>query len=103
MSLRDVALIDAGEQHRILQDWSRGAPAPHDRPRTIPELLEPSRAWDADRIAVRCGDERIDYPALHRRSDNLAALLAKNGAGRARWSGCRPAAASTWSWRWWPS
>lgn len=55
--------------------------APHDRPRTIPELLEPSRAWDADRIAVRCGDERIDYPALHRRSDNLAALLAKNGAG----------------------
>ncbi|OBH37670.1 non-ribosomal peptide synthetase [Mycobacterium intracellulare] len=80
-SLRDVALIDAGEQHRILQDWSRGAPAPHDRPRTIPELLEPSRAWDADRIAVRCGDERIDYPALHRRSDNLAALLASKGAG----------------------
>ncbi|OBH74021.1 non-ribosomal peptide synthetase [Mycobacterium intracellulare] len=80
-SLRDVALIDAGEQHRILQDWSRGAPAPHDRPRTIPELLEPSRAWDADRIAVRCGDERIDYPALHRRSDNLAALLARKGAG----------------------
>lgn len=81
LSLRDVALIDAGEQHRILQDWSRGAPAPHDRPRTIPELLEPSRAWDADRIAVRCGDERIDYPALHRRSDNLAALLARSGAG----------------------
>lgn len=80
-SLRDVALIDADEQHRILQDWSRGAPAPHDRPRTIPELLEPSRTWGADRIAVRCGDEQIDYPALHRRSDNLAALLAENGAG----------------------
>lgn len=80
-SLRDVALIDAGEQRRIVQDWSRGAPAPQDRPRTIPELLDPSRTWGADRIAVRCGDEQIDYPALHRRSDNLAALLAKNGAG----------------------
>jgi mycobactin peptide synthetase MbtE len=80
-SLRDVQLIDAEEQHRILQDWSRGEEPPHDRPRTIPGLLEPSRTWGTDRIAVRCGEESIDYPALHRRSDNLAALLVKNGVG----------------------
>ncbi|OBJ00378.1 non-ribosomal peptide synthetase [Mycobacterium sp. 1465703.0] len=80
-TLRDVELIDAGEQRRILQEWSRGEQAPHDRPRTIPELLEPSRAWGTDRIAVRCGDETIDYPTLHRRSDHLAALLVKNGVG----------------------
>jgi len=80
-SLRGVALIDATEQRRILQDWSRGAHPPHDRPRTIPELLEPSRTWGADRIAVRCGDQQIDYPALHRCSDNLAALLARSGVG----------------------
>ncbi|OBJ72211.1 non-ribosomal peptide synthetase [Mycobacterium colombiense] len=80
-TLRDVRLIDAAEQHRILQDWSRGEQPPHDRPRTIPELLEPSRAWGADRVAVRCGEQSIDYPALHRRSDNLAALLVKNGVG----------------------
>lgn len=78
-TLRDVALIDAAEQRRILQDWSRGKPAPRDRARTIPELLEPSRSFD--RIAVRCGDGQIDYPALHRRSDNLAALLARHGVG----------------------
>ncbi len=76
-SLRDVQLIEAGEQDRILRDWSRGEQPPHDRPRTIPELLEPSRVWGPDRIAVRCGEESIDYPALHRRSDNLAALLMK--------------------------
>ncbi|OBH50227.1 non-ribosomal peptide synthetase [Mycobacterium mantenii] len=80
-TLRDVQLIDASEQHCILQDWSRGERAPQDRPRTIPELLEPSRAWGTDRIAVRCTGEHIDYPALHRRSDNLAALLVKYGVG----------------------
>lgn len=80
-TLRDVRLIDAAEERRILQDWSRGERPPHDRPRTIPELLEPSRALGADRIAVRCGGQHIDYPALHRRSDNLAALLVKNGVG----------------------
>ena len=78
-TLRDVVLIDAEEQHRILTDWSRGAVAPPDRPRTMPELLEPSRHRGAGRIAVRCGGEDLDYPALHRRSDNLAALLVERG------------------------
>ncbi|MEZ0350501.1 amino acid adenylation domain-containing protein [Mycobacterium sp. pR1184] len=78
-TLRDVAVIDEEEQHRILEEWSRGAPAPPDRPRTIAELLAPSRNWGSDRIAVRCGSEQLDYAALHRRSDNLAALLAEHG------------------------
>src|SRR5208283_1392497 len=78
-TLREVQLIDAEEQQRILKDWSRGDQPPHDRPRTIPELLQPSRHWRADHLAVCCGDEQIDYPALHRRSDNLAALLARYG------------------------
>ena len=80
-TLRDVGLIDAEEQHRILDAWSRGDQPPPGRPRTIPELLEPSRQWGPDRIAVRCGSDEIDYPSLHRRSDNLAALLADRGVG----------------------
>ncbi|ULP40906.1 non-ribosomal peptide synthetase [Mycobacterium lentiflavum] len=78
-TLRDVAVIDADEQHRILDAWSRGTPAPADRPRTIAELLAPSRSWGPDRIAVRCGSEQLDYHALHRRSDNLAGLLVEHG------------------------
>ncbi|MFZ3296376.1 amino acid adenylation domain-containing protein [Mycobacterium sp.] len=78
-SLRDVVLTDAEEQHRILTDWSRGAVAPSDRPRTVPEMLEPSMHRGAGRIAVRCGGEDLDYAALHRRSDNLAALLVEHG------------------------
>ncbi|OBH11248.1 non-ribosomal peptide synthetase, partial [Mycobacterium sp. E1747] len=80
-SLRDVQLTDAAERRRLLEHWSRGERPPHDRPRTIPELLEPSRRWGPDRIAVRCGGQQIDYPALHRLSDNLAALLVARRIG----------------------
>lgn len=78
-TLRDVSLLDAEEQQRILTEWSRGPEPPAGRPLTIADLLEPSRKWDSDRIAVRCGDAQIDYSALHRRSDNFAYLLADRG------------------------
>jgi mycobactin peptide synthetase MbtE len=78
-SLRDVVLTDADEQQRILAGWSRGDQPPPDRARTVPELLEPSRQHPAGRIAVRCGGDDLDYVALHRRSDNLAALLVDHG------------------------
>ncbi|GBE66269.1 hypothetical protein MFM001_27310 [Mycobacterium sp. MFM001] len=81
VTLRDVQLLDAAERQRILTDWSRGAEPPADRPLTIAELLEPSRKCGSDRIALRCGREQIDYPALHRRSDNFAQLLAGRGIG----------------------
>jgi len=78
-SLRDVVLTDADEQHRILAEWSRGDQPPADRPRTVPEMLEASRQCGAGRVAVRCSGEDLDYVALHRRSDNLAALLTDRG------------------------
>lgn len=80
-TLRDVQLLESDERQRILTEWSRGAQPPAERALTIAELLEPSRQWGADRIALRCGDEQIDYPALHRRSDNFAQLLADRGVG----------------------
>ena len=76
--LRDVVLADAGEQRSILTQWSRGPEPPADRPRTVPELLEASRQHSG-RVAVRCGGKNLEYAALHRRSDNLAALLAHRG------------------------
>ncbi|EUA12739.1 amino acid adenylation domain protein [Mycobacterium kansasii 732] len=79
--LRDVQLLDAEQRQRILTQWSRGPEPPPERPRTIAELLEPSRRWGTDRIALRCGDEQLDYPALHRRSDNFAHLLVAREVG----------------------
>ncbi|MGH3961571.1 amino acid adenylation domain-containing protein [Mycobacterium sp.] len=80
-TLRDVQLLDAEERQRILTQWSRGAEPPADRPLTIAELLEDSRQLGSDRIALRCGDEQIDYPALHRRSDSFAQLLVDHKVG----------------------
>ncbi len=77
--LRDVVLADPAEQQRILTEWSRGAEPPADRPRTVPELLEASRHREAGQAAVRCSGSDLDYAALHRRSDNLAAMLSDRG------------------------
>ncbi|ORB83494.1 non-ribosomal peptide synthetase [Mycobacterium kansasii] len=79
--LRDVQLLGAEERQRIFTEWSRGPEPPAERPRTIAELLEPSRQWGADRIALRCGDEQLGYAALHRCSDNFAHLLVAHGVG----------------------
>lgn len=80
-ALADVALAGDDERRRILADWSRGGRPPAGRPRVIGELLEATRRIGSGRIAVHCGDQQIDYPALHRRSDNFAGLLAERGAG----------------------
>lgn len=78
--LRDVTLLGAGEQMQVLEQ-SRGPHSPAERPRTVPGLLEASRAWGSDRVALRCGDQQLDYPALHHRSDRFAHLLVRHGVG----------------------
>ncbi|AKK25730.1 non-ribosomal peptide synthetase [Mycobacterium sp. EPa45] len=78
--LRDVNLLGADELPRVLGQ-SRGIASPPDRPRTVPGLLEASRSWGHDRVALRSGDDELDYAALHARSDRLAHLLVGHGAG----------------------
>ncbi|OYN81208.1 non-ribosomal peptide synthetase [Mycolicibacterium sphagni] len=77
-SLRDVNLLDDLEYDQVLAQ-SRGPVSPADRARTVPELLEASRAWGTGRVALRCGDQQLDYSALHHRSDRFAHLLARHG------------------------
>jgi mycobactin peptide synthetase MbtE len=78
--LRDVTLLDTAERQRVLEQ-SRGPVSPAERPRTVPGLLESGRAWGTDRVALRCGDQSMNYPALHHRSDRFAHLLARHGVG----------------------
>ncbi|MBB3748256.1 mycobactin peptide synthetase MbtE [Mycolicibacterium sp. BK634] len=79
-TLRDVNLLGDAELEQVLAQ-SRGIPSPADRPRTVPGLLEAGRAWGPDRVALRCGDQYLDYPALHHRSDRFAHLLVRHGVG----------------------
>ncbi|OBI34257.1 non-ribosomal peptide synthetase [Mycolicibacter sinensis] len=76
-TLREISLVDDEQRERILHQWSRGAEAPADDPRTIAEVLAPSRSFDG--VAVRCAGAELTYPQLHRRSDQLAALLIAAG------------------------
>jgi mycobactin peptide synthetase MbtE len=80
ITLRDVNLLGAAELDQVLAQ-SRGVASPADRPRTVPELLEAGRAWGTDRVALRCGDQSLDYHALHQRSDRFAQLLVRHGVG----------------------
>lgn len=79
-TLRDVNLLGDAELDQVLTQ-SRGIASPADRPRTVPELLDAGRAWGTDRVALRCGDQSLDYPALHHRSDRFADLLVRHGVG----------------------
>lgn len=74
--LRDISLFDGEQRDRILDD-SHGAKPPDGDPRTIAEVLAPSRGFDG--VAVRCGGAELSYPELHRRSDRLAELLIARG------------------------
>ncbi|MEB3067724.1 non-ribosomal peptide synthetase [[Mycobacterium] vasticus] len=76
-NLRDISLVDDGMRRLILDEWSRGAQAPDTDPRTIAELLAPSREFTG--VALRCAGEQLSYPQLHSRSDRLAELLIGNG------------------------
>ncbi|MEB3061597.1 non-ribosomal peptide synthetase [[Mycobacterium] zoologicum] len=76
-NLRDISLVDDDQRRLILDEWSRGAQAPDTDPRTIAEVLAPSREFTG--VAVRCAGEQLSYPQLHSRSDRLAELLIENG------------------------
>ncbi|MGV0624793.1 amino acid adenylation domain-containing protein [Mycolicibacter minnesotensis] len=75
--LREISLVDEEQRERILREWSRGTEIAADAPRTIAEVLAPSRNYDG--VAVRCAGAELTYPQLHHRSDRLAELLIAAG------------------------
>ncbi|MEB3034420.1 non-ribosomal peptide synthetase [[Mycobacterium] nativiensis] len=79
-TLRDISLVDHDQRDRILHEWSRGAQVPDtegEAPRTIAEVLAPSRGFDG--VAIRCAGAELTYSQLHSRSDRLAELLIERG------------------------
>ncbi|OMC15836.1 non-ribosomal peptide synthetase [Mycolicibacter heraklionensis] len=76
-TLRDISLVDDDQRRRILQQWSCGAQIPAGDPKTIADVLAPSRSFEG--VAVRCAGAELTYPQLHSRSDRLAELLIDAG------------------------
>ncbi len=76
-TLRDISLVDDDQRRRILQQWSCGAQIPAGDPKSIADVLAPSRSFEG--VAVRCAGAELTYPQLHSRSDRLAELLIDAG------------------------
>ncbi|MBV9442714.1 MAG: AMP-binding protein, partial [Acidobacteriaceae bacterium] len=58
---------------------STGAAIVDDTPSTVIQLIEAQCERTPDRIAVVCGNEKLTYEDLRRRSNGLARLLLERG------------------------
>ncbi|MFI2606626.1 amino acid adenylation domain-containing protein [Kitasatospora sp. NPDC018619] len=79
-----LPLISDEERQRALVDWNTapaGAPAASHPGATLPELFEAAAAAHPTAVAVRYGDEQLDYAGLAACADRLARLLAAEGIG----------------------
>ncbi len=75
-----VAMLDAGERHRVLDGWraTRGA---HPPGVTVGELVERQAAATPDALAVTGAGGRLTYRELNERANRVAHLLAGRGVG----------------------
>ncbi|MCP5153996.1 MAG: amino acid adenylation domain-containing protein [Ectothiorhodospiraceae bacterium] len=78
--VRGLVLLGAEERRAIVEDWNATA---HRYPReaSIPALLEAVVDARPDALAVRFGDDALDYAALDARANRLAAWLTAHGVG----------------------
>ncbi|NEC65776.1 non-ribosomal peptide synthetase, partial [Streptomyces sp. SID9727] len=68
------------ERRRLLDEWH--TPARSARPATtLPALFKAQVERTPDAVAAVCGDQQLSYTDLAQRSDTLAALLVRHGAG----------------------
>ncbi|MEV6098142.1 non-ribosomal peptide synthase/polyketide synthase [Nocardia sp. NPDC051981] len=77
----DIDLLDAEERSAVVETWvATGEPAA-DSEATLSSLFDAAVAENAERVAVRFGDEEITYGELDRRANVLARRLISAGAG----------------------
>ncbi|MFI0822810.1 condensation domain-containing protein, partial [Streptomyces sp. NPDC021115] len=75
-----LEVTSPAERRRLLDEWN--TPARSERAAaTLPELFTAQVERTPDAIAAVCGDQRLTYAELAQRSDALAALLVRHGAG----------------------
>ncbi|NEW28444.1 non-ribosomal peptide synthetase [Nocardia cyriacigeorgica] len=70
-AVSELRLMSAGEQERVLGEWSTGV-EPSDV-RSLGALFRHGRAVPGVRIALRCGSEQLTYGELYQRLDELIA------------------------------
>jgi amino acid adenylation domain-containing protein len=74
-------MTDEDEFLQLLRHWNSTA-VEYPTAESLVDLLEATAEVYADEIAVQCGDDKLSYAQLRRKSDALAAYLRSRGAGR---------------------
>ncbi|HEX6288070.1 MAG TPA: amino acid adenylation domain-containing protein, partial [Herpetosiphonaceae bacterium] len=75
-----LPLLSEAERQQMLYDWNATA-APYSRERCIHELIAECAMRTPEAVAVECGDQRLTYQELERRSNQLAHHLRALGVG----------------------
>lgn len=78
--LSELTLLSAAEQAQLLKGWN-DTRQPYALDKCIHELIAAQARQRPDSLAVACGDERLTYRELERRTDQLAHHLRGLGVG----------------------
>ena len=79
LPLGRIELLDADERHQVVAEWNQTS---HEVPETtLGELFAAQAARSPDSVALVFQDQALSYAELDRRSNALARLLARKGAG----------------------
>ena len=79
LPLGRIELLDAHERHQVVAEWNQTS---HEVPETtLGELFAAQAARSPDSVALVFQDQALSYAELDRRSNALARLLARKGAG----------------------
>jgi len=77
--LADIALVDAAERRRMLEEWNRSVPAEYAGP--VHRQFEARARQQPSAVAVECGSLCITYGELEHRTRTLAIALQDADAG----------------------
>ncbi len=80
-SIKDIHRISCDEKHKILNIFNN-TDTEYPRDKTVSEILNIQTEETPDAIAVICGNDKISYAELDRKSDMLAVKLRAMGVGR---------------------
>ncbi|WP_405800100.1 amino acid adenylation domain-containing protein [Streptomyces sp. NBC_01506] len=80
-ALKDLAVMPADEERRVLTEWAHGAPPPPEVP-LVHEAFARSARLAPEAPAVIAQGRTLSYGELDAAADRVAALLVARGAGR---------------------
>src|SRR5205807_8520406 len=78
--LRELPLLSEGERRQLLEEWNR-TEREYPRESCVHELFEEQAERRPEAVAVVCGEQRLTYAELSRRSEELASQLRGLGVG----------------------